>query len=166
MADPIRSEEDIVQDINTITVELKEILEYANQQFTIFKEDNELDDIDFQYGFDIVTRHTKPYLCDQVEIYKRIIESITCVLSDRSSEAFTEHKRYTYNYRRAFCSIKIPDIEHPLKRCTNSNDEEVWKIEHPIPYSQLVLYQKEKQMCENMLRLYQLKIEQDKPISI
>ena len=41
MADPIRSEEDIVQDINTITVELKEILEYANQQFTIFKEDNE-----------------------------------------------------------------------------------------------------------------------------
>lgn len=31
MADPIRSEEDIVQDINTITNELKEILEYANQ---------------------------------------------------------------------------------------------------------------------------------------
>lgn len=41
MADPIRSEEDIVQDINTITDELKEILEYVNQKFTIFKEDME-----------------------------------------------------------------------------------------------------------------------------
>ena len=87
-------------------------------------------------------------------------------MSDRPSDAFTEHKRYMYNYRRAFCSIKIPDIEHPLKRYTNSNDKKVWKIEHPIPYSQLVLYQKEKQMCENMLRLYQLKIEYDISISI
>jgi hypothetical protein len=105
-------------------------------------------------------------LCEQIEIYKRIIENITCVLCENTNDAFTEHKRYTYNYRKAFCDIKILDIEHPLKRCTNSNDEEVWKIEYPIPYSQLVLYQKEKQMCENILRLYQLKIEQDKSISI
>ena len=43
MADPIRSEEDIVQDINTITDELKEILEYANQQLNIIKKDTELE---------------------------------------------------------------------------------------------------------------------------
>ena len=166
MADPIRSEEDIVQDINTITDELKEILEYANQQLNIIKKDTELEEDYLQYDFDIVMIHTRPMLCEQIEIYKRIIENITCVLCENTNDAFTEHKRYTYNYRKAFCDIKILDIEHPLKRCTNSNDEEVWKTEYPIPYSQLVLYQKEKQMCENMLRLYQLKIEQDKSISI
>ena len=166
MADPIRSEEDIVQDINTITDELKEILEYANQQLNIIKKDTELEEDYLQYDFDIVMIHTRPMLCEQIEIYKRIIENITCVLCENTNDAFTEHKRYTYNYRKAFCDIKILEIEHPLKRCTNSNDKEVWKIEHPILYSQFVLYQKEKQMCENILRLYQLKIEQDKPISI
>jgi hypothetical protein len=166
MADPIRSEEDIVQDINTITDELKEILEYANQQLNIIKKDTELEEDYLQYDFDIVMIHTRPMLCEQIEIYKRIIENITCVLCENTNDAFTEHKRYTYNYRKAFCDIKILDIEHPLKRCTNSNDEEVWKIEHPIHYNRLVLYRKEKQVCENILRLYQLKIEQDKSISI
>ena len=37
MTDPIRSEEDIVQDINTITDELKEILEYANHLIHYFQ---------------------------------------------------------------------------------------------------------------------------------
>ena len=166
MTDSTRNEEDIRHDINTITDELKEILEYANQQLNIIKKDTELEEDYLQYDFDIVMIHTRTMLCEQIEIYKRIIESITCVLSENTNDAFTEHKRYTYNYRKAFCDIKILEIEHPLKRCTNSNDEEVWKIEHPILYSQLVLYQKEKQMCENMLRLYQLKIEQDKSISI
>jgi hypothetical protein len=166
MADPIRSEEDIVQDINTITDELKEILEYANQQLNIIKKDTELEEDYLQYDFDIVMIHTRPMLCEQIEIYKRIIENITCVLCENTNDAFTEHKRYTYNYRKAFCDIKILDIEHPLKRCTNSNDEEVWKIEHPIHYNRLVLYRKEKQVCENILGLYQLKIEQDKSISI
>jgi hypothetical protein len=166
MTDSTRNEEDIRRDINTITDELKEILEYANQQLNIIKKDTELEEDYLQYDFDIVMIHTRPMLCEQIEIYKRIIENITCVLCENTNDAFTEHKRYRYNYRRAFCSIKIPDIEHPLKRYTNSNDEEVWKIEHPILYSQLVLYQKEKQMCENILRLYQLKIEQDKSISI
>ena len=166
MTDSTRNEEDIRHDINTITDELKEILEYANQQLNIIKKDTELEEDYLQYDFDIVMIHTRPMLCEQIEIYKRIIENITCVLCENTNDAFTEHKRYTYNYRKAFCDIKILEIEHPLKRYTNSNDKEVWKIEHPILYSQFVLYQKEKQMCENILRLYQLKIEQDKSISI
>lgn len=166
MTDSTRNEEDIRHDINTITDELKEILEYANQQLNIIKKDTELEEDYLQYDFDIVMIHTQVMLCEQIEIYKRIIENITCVLCENTNDAFTEHKRYTYNYRKAFCDIKILDIEHPLKRCTNSNDEEVWKTEHPIHYNRLVLYRKEKQVCENILRLYQLKIEQDKPISI
>ena len=166
MTDSTRNEEDIRHDINTITDELKEILEYANQQVNIIKKDTELEEDYLQYDFDIVMIHTRPMLCEQIEIYKRIIENITCVLCENTNDAFTEHKRYTYNYRKAFCDIKILEIEHPLKRWSKDNDEEVWKTEHPIPYNRLVLYRKEKQVCENILRLYQLKIEQDKPISI
>ena len=77
MTDSTRNEEDIRHDINTITDELKEILEYANQQLNIIKKDTELEEDYLQYDFDIVMIHTRPMLCEQIEIYKRIL--VYCV---------------------------------------------------------------------------------------
>ena len=69
MSDSICSEEVIKCEINTITDELKEILEYANQQLDIIKKDTELEEDYLQYDFDIVMIHTRPMLCEQIEIY-------------------------------------------------------------------------------------------------